>query len=155
MYPLCRFCFKSRRTNPDVPMGRPQPQMYFGSELLCPGLCTLSGLEDWVTGCNVDILSADEHGVHKQDGDFPLAQPFLRQQLSVQALLDLLLAGEDQPQADQPNRMAEGLLINRNKANENIVQAFILARFALRLDWLGYMHLSASAKLPPQAGSVL
>eukprot|EP00983_Pelagomonas_calceolata_P040685 1137727-Pelagomonas_calceolata.AAC.1 len=61
--------------------------------------------------------------------DFSLAQPFLRQQLSVQAvfdfllqhnnklffsvseLLDLLSAGMDQPQADQPNSLAEGLLV--------------------------------------------
>eukprot|EP00983_Pelagomonas_calceolata_P072716 1151837-Pelagomonas_calceolata.AAC.2 len=61
-------------------------------------------------------------------GDSSLAQPFLQQQLSVQAvfdfllqhnnklvcvseLLDLLLAGKDQPQADQPNFLAEGLLV--------------------------------------------
>eukprot|EP00983_Pelagomonas_calceolata_P009865 319302-Pelagomonas_calceolata.AAC.1 len=60
---------------------------------------------------------------------FPLAQPFLRQQVSVQAvsdfllqhynvlfffipeLLDSLLPGMEQPQADQPNSLAEGLLI--------------------------------------------
>ena len=60
-------------------------------------------------------------------GLFSLTHPFLQQQLSVQAvsnfllqrnkkllyfmseLLDLLLAGMDQPQADQPSRLAEGL----------------------------------------------
>eukprot|EP00983_Pelagomonas_calceolata_P125699 1161229-Pelagomonas_calceolata.AAC.8 len=58
-----------------------------------------------------------------------VVHPFLWQQLSVQAafafllkhintfffleseLLDLLLAGEGQPQADQPNSLAESLLI--------------------------------------------
>eukprot|EP00983_Pelagomonas_calceolata_P068162 1149787-Pelagomonas_calceolata.AAC.1 len=62
---------------------------------------------------------------HTSPGAFSLAQPFLRQQLSAQAvfdfllqnnelfsftseLLDVLLAGVDQPQADQPN--SEGLL---------------------------------------------
>eukprot|EP00983_Pelagomonas_calceolata_P032945 1032236-Pelagomonas_calceolata.AAC.1 len=60
-------------------------------------------------------------------GDFSPAHPFLQHQPSVQAasdflmhrnkkliyfmfeLLVLLLAGMDQPQADQPNSLAEGL----------------------------------------------
>eukprot|EP00983_Pelagomonas_calceolata_P059007 1145741-Pelagomonas_calceolata.AAC.2 len=60
-------------------------------------------------------------------GTSSLAQPLLRQQLSnkavfdfllqhnkifffVSVLLDFLLAGKDQPQADQPNSLEEGLL---------------------------------------------
>eukprot|EP00983_Pelagomonas_calceolata_P040591 1137681-Pelagomonas_calceolata.AAC.1 len=88
-------------------------------------LCAIGAHADKFKMRFISLLMCRYEGVDLP-GDFSLAQRFLRQQLNVQAvfdfhlqhnnelffvseLLDLLLAGEDQPQADQPNSLAEGL----------------------------------------------
>eukprot|EP00983_Pelagomonas_calceolata_P068453 1149926-Pelagomonas_calceolata.AAC.1 len=94
----------------------------------------VSELMDIMLAAGEDQSQADQpnslaEGPPTLPGNFSLAKPFLRHELGVQAVLDfllqhnnklflcvservdLLLAGEDQPQADQPNSLAEGLLV--------------------------------------------
>eukprot|EP00983_Pelagomonas_calceolata_P124442 1161106-Pelagomonas_calceolata.AAC.13 len=77
-------------------------------------------------------------------GDFSPAHPFLQHQLSVQAvsnfllqrnkklfyflseLMDVLLAGMDQPQADQPNSLDEGLPVQSNPTFKRDTHKFFL-----------------------------